>query len=202
MPLTSDDRARLHRATDFALEWHAEQHRKGTEIPYLSHLLQVAGLVIEHGGSVDQAVAALLHDSLEDAESPDERRMREASIAREFGDGVLEVVLACSDTRPDEAQTTKGPWKERKLRYLEQLRSADAACLLVAACDKHHNLHSLVWDIESQGRGYLARFTGSPADQVWYFESVLAVVGGRVPRRLEMELYELLGRFRKQIEET
>ena len=73
MSLTQDDRRLLTRATELALEWHAEHFRKGTTTPYVSHLLQVEGLVIEHGGGVDQAVAALLHDGLEDADTPQER---------------------------------------------------------------------------------------------------------------------------------
>lgn len=200
MPLSPEDRRALTRASQLALEWHADQHRKGTDIPYVSHLFQVKGLVLEHGGSVEQAIAALLHDSLEDAESADERERREDIIASEFSDEVLTTVRICSDTLPDEAMDTKRPWEERKQRYMQQLRGADDASLLVAACDKRHNLHSMVWDIEIQGPAYLERFTGEPAQQVWYYQEVLAILRGRVPERLARELEDLLGRFERHVD--
>ena len=200
MSLTQNDRRLLTRATELALEWHAEHFRKGTTTPYVSHLLQVEGLVIEHGGGVDQAVAALLHDSLEDADTPPERARRERLIAAEFPEAVLATVLVCTDTQEDETIDAKRPWRERKERYLEQLRRTDDASLLVAACDKHHNLHSIVWDVRSQGVEYLDRFTGRPADQRWYFREVLAIVRDRVPERLQLELEDLLRQFEAQVD--
>jgi len=194
--LSADDQRRLTRASELALDWHAQQSRKGSDIPYFSHLSQVKGLVLEHGGGVDQAIAGLLHDALEDADSADERARREQTIGDEFGAAVLEIVLDCTDTGADESLEDKAPWKLRKTRYLEHLASASDASLLVAACDKRHNLHALVWDVRHQGPSYLERFNSGPAGQLWYFEGVLKLVAGRIPKRLEMELAALLAELR------
>ena len=195
-----EDRKQLCEATALACDWHGEQTRKGSQIPYVSHLLQVSGLVLEHEGDCSQAVAALLHDSLEDAEDPDERERREALIRERFGEDVLRIVLDCTDTKPDEAGASKRPWKERKTRYLAHLTAVRERSALVAACDKRHNLHALVWDVSVRGLGYLDRFNAGPADQVWYFDGVLAAFRGRIPVRLEREIEDLLGRLRVLLE--
>jgi (p)ppGpp synthase/HD superfamily hydrolase len=196
MHLDEADRRRLGRALELALEWHADQFRKGTEIPYASHLLQVAGLVLEHGGDADQAAAGLFHDALEDAKSPEERRDREQVIAREFSGDVLRIVRACTDTEEHEVLGHKAPWRERKTRFLERLPKLAERSLLVVACDKRHNLDALVADVRAFGRGYLDRFKAEPEDQIWYFESVHEAVLGRIPPRLQRELADLLERFR------
>lgn len=194
--MDSRAQARLIEATELAHRWHASQFRKGSRIPYISHLLQVQGLVLEHGGDDEQAVAALLHDSLEDAETPDEARDRAKLIESRFGAGALAIVRDCSDTAIDEAGSAKGPWLERKQRYHAQLAAASERSLLVAACDKLHNLNALVWDVETHGVDYLDRFNASPAQQLWYFDAVAALFEGRVPMRLRNELRALLDRFR------
>jgi (p)ppGpp synthase/HD superfamily hydrolase len=188
--------ARLTRAAQFAVAWHAGQARKGSDIPYASHLLQVAGLVLEHGGDVDQAAAGFLHDSLEDARSPEERSAREGILRDEFGEDVLRMVLACTDTAEDEFLGNKTPWKERKSRYLEHLAHADARSALVSACDKRHNLGSLVADVRAHGPGYLDHFSAGAPDQLWYFEGFVAALRERLPPRLVQELDEELADFR------
>ncbi|MBW2288820.1 MAG: HD domain-containing protein [Deltaproteobacteria bacterium] len=194
--MDSHAQARLVEATELAHRWHASQFRKGSQIPYISHLLQVQGLVLEHGGDAEQAVAALLHDSLEDAETPAEARDRAEEIETRFGAGALAIVRDCSDTGKDEAGATKGPWRERKQRYHAQLAAASERSLLVAACDKLHNLNALVWDIETQGVETLDRFNAGPVEQLWYFDGLAAHFEGRVPARLQNELTALLERFR------
>jgi (p)ppGpp synthase/HD superfamily hydrolase len=194
--LDDPDRACLTRAAHFALAWHAEQHRKGSEVPYVSHLLQVAGLVLEHGGDVDQAVAGFLHDSLEDATSPEQRRAREGILRDEFGEDVLRMVRACTDTQESEFLGNKTPWKERKSRYLEHLVHADARCALVTACDKRHNLGALVGDVRARGVQYLSCFNAGATDQVWYFEGIVEALRDRLPRRLAEELEAVLADFR------
>lgn len=191
MHFGATDRRRLERAFALALEWHGDQHRKGSRTPYVSHLLQVSGLVLEHGGDADQAAAAFLHDSLEDAPSAVERRRREARIVRSLGAGVLRIVRDCTDTGPEESFGSKRPWKERKQGYLAHLRRASRRSLLVAACDKRHNLGALVADLRTHGRGYLEHFNAGPTDQLWFVAGVLAAMRGRVPGRLERELAEL-----------
>lgn len=192
MPIPEADRSRLAEATALALAWHAGQSRKGSGAPYASHLLQVAGLVLEHGGSIEQAIAALLHDALEDAASPEERRERERVLAERFGPRVLAMVLDCTDTGPDESLATKAPWRERKSRHLERLASLSAESALVAVCDKLHNLGALVGEVQTQGRGVLESFRGSPAEQVWYFASVAERLQERVPERVRVEYAERL----------
>ena len=196
MGLDGSDKARLTRAAHFALAWHAEQRRKGSEVPYVSHLLQVAGLVLEHGGDVDQAVAGFLHDSLEDATSPEQRRAREGILRDEFGEDVLRMVRACTDTQEGEFLGNKTPWKERKSRYLEHLVHADARCALVTACDKRHNLGAMVGDMRAHGVQYLDRFNAGASDQVWYFEGVVEALRERIPGRLAEELEAVLADFR------
>ncbi|MBI4618393.1 MAG: HD domain-containing protein [Planctomycetes bacterium] len=184
----------LARALAFAARAHAGQKRKGTEVPYLSHLLAVAALVVEHGGDTDQAIAALLHDSIEDCEG-----VTAESLAEAFGARVARIVADCTDTGPGDRPGAKSPWKERKLRYLDHLASALPESLLVSACDKRHNLADLVRDVRSQGKGYLSRFSASPAEQVWYFEGVLKRVRDRVPPRLAREIEELAQEFRSLV---
>jgi (p)ppGpp synthase/HD superfamily hydrolase len=196
MALDGSDRARLTRAAHFAIAWHAEQQRKGSEVPYVSHLFQVAGLVLEHGGDVDQAVAGFLHDCLEDAISPEQRRAREGILRDEFGEDVLRMVRACTDTEEHEVLGNKAPWKERKSRYLEHLVHADARCALVTACDKRHNLGALVGDMRAHGVQYLDRFNAGAADQVWYFEGIVEALRDRLPGRLAEELDLVLDDFR------
>lgn len=183
---------RLVRATELAWRWHGEQTRKGKTTPYMSHLLQVQALVLEHGGDADQAVAALLHDALEDAESPRERTAREGIVADDFGPRVLRIVLDCTDTHPAEAGALKGPWQTRKDRYVVQLRGAEPDSLLVAACDKRHNLGDLIVDLRDEGIGTFERFNAGPREQLWYFSTLEELFRPRIPRRLASDLGALV----------
>lgn len=189
----------LLEATRLAWRWHGHQTRKGKPTSYMSHLLQVQGLVLDSGGGPDEAIAALLHDSLEDAESPAQRSEREERIEALFGVRALRIVLDCTDTTAEEAGESKGPWRERKERYLDQLRGAERSSLLVAACDKRHNLGDLVSDIHHDGIGTLARFSAGGADQVWYFETVVAVCRSAVPSKLASELDGLVSELRSLV---
>ena len=186
------DRERFARACAFALEKHAGDVRKGTAIPYVSHLLQVAGLVLEHGGDRDQAIAGLLHDVVEDTDATVEE------VRDHFGAEVARIVEACSDTLPGDTPEEKAPWQERKARYLAHLEQADAAVRLVAGCDKLDNLRSLRADLHADGVATFDRFNASAAQTRWYYEGVLAALRGAVPPRLERELEALtveLARF-------
>jgi (p)ppGpp synthase/HD superfamily hydrolase len=191
---------RLLEATQLAWRWHGHQTRKGRPTSYMSHLLQVQGLVISVGGSADEAIAALLHDSLEDAPDPEERAAREGQIADRFGQAVLRIVLDCSDTTAAEAGSNKGPWRVRKERYMAQLRGAEQSSLLVAACDKRHNLGDLVWDLRHEGPETLSRFNAGGAEQIWYYESLAEICSASIPPRLARELEELVSNLRSLIE--
>ena len=192
----SATREQVLEATRLAWRWHGGQTRKGRPTSYMSHLLQVQGLVIACGGSHDQSIAALLHDALEDAPSSAERREREAQIGARFDRPVLQIVLDCTDTTTAESGDDKGPWRERKERYLEQLRSAEPVSLLVAACDKRHNLGDLVWDLRHEGAATLARFNAGAEEQVWYYTGVTAICRSAIPSRLDRELDTLVTELR------
>ena len=194
------DSGRILDATRVAWAWHGRQTRKGRATSYMSHLLEVQGLVIRAGGDADQTIAALLHDGLEDAPDPAERARRETEIGERFGPAVLAIVLDCTDTTPEEAGDAKGPWRERKERYLEQLRNASPASRLVAACDKRHNLGDLVSDLRHEGPSTLDRFNAGADEQIWYFASMAEVVRQAVPGWLARELDELVGELRRLVD--
>ncbi len=191
---------RLVEATELAWRWHGRQTRKGKTTSYMSHLLAVQGLVVDCGGGPDEAIAALLHDALEDAPSVAERAEREGRISDHFGENVIRIVLDCTDTTAAESERSKHPWRERKERYLGQLRIAQADSLLVAACDKRHNLGDLVWDLRHEGPATLSRFNAGGPEQVWYYESLAGIFHAAIPSRLALELDELLKTLRTLIE--
>jgi (p)ppGpp synthase/HD superfamily hydrolase len=185
------DRRRLVDALAFALDAHGDQTRKGSEIPYASHLLAVAGLVLEAGGDGIQTAAALLHDTLEDGEGVDERRLRD-----EFGAEITAIVVDCSDLLPGDTREHKSPWGDRKRRYLAQLARAPVRTRLVAACDKLHNLRTLIADLRSQGPATLTRFTATPEQTRWYYESAHALLREALPEALRGEFDELVAALR------
>ena len=191
--MDTESQERLQRATAFVLHHHAKQKRKGSQIPYVSHLLQVSGAVLEHGGSTDQAIAGLCHDTIEDC------GVTSAQLETEFGPLVAKIVEDCTDTLPGDTPSTKSDWKTRKTRYLAHLAKADKASVLVAACDKLHNLSCIVSDVRAEGTDYLQRFSGEPDQQLWYFTSFLALTRDRLPRRLILAFEAQLSAFRAQI---
>jgi (p)ppGpp synthase/HD superfamily hydrolase len=182
-------------ATALAWRWHGEQTRKGRVTSYMSHLTQVHGIVIGAGGGPDEAIAALLHDGLEDAPDGTARLAREHEIDSRFGPGVLQIVLDCTDTTREESHDRKGPWRERKERYLLQLRAAAPASQLVAACDKRQNLGDLVSDLRHEGVATLERFNAGGEQQIWYFDSLIDLCRPAIPGRLARELDDLLAAF-------
>src|SRR5262245_12128774 len=185
------DRHRLVDALAFALAAHGDQTRKGTQIPYASHLFSVAGLVLEAGGDAAQATAALLHDTLEDGEDVDAEQLRRA-----FGADVAEIVVACSDLLPGDTPERKSPWGDRKRRYLARLAFATTRVRLVAACDKLHNLRTLIADLREHGTDTLARFTASPEQMRWYYESAHAALRDALPAAIRREFDDLVEALR------
>jgi (p)ppGpp synthase/HD superfamily hydrolase len=162
---------RFDEALVYAARAHAAQTRKGTEIPYLAHLLAVAALAIEHGASEDEAIAALLHDAVEDQGGA----ARRADLRWRFGDAVTAIVDGCSDTDVE----PKPPWRERKESYLAHLRAASPAVRFVSACDKLHNLRSLIADYAELGDALWARFNAPRAEQLWFFRALAAALAAR-----------------------
>src|SRR5262249_13573959 len=138
MPVKSPLGKRFERALVYATRAHATQFRKGTSRPYVSHLLGVASIVLTHGGNEDEAIAALLHDTVEDQGG--QRRLRD--IRRKFGSRVADIVEACSDTDV----VPKPPWLERKKAYLDHLRHANSSVRLISAADKLYNIQETIAD--------------------------------------------------------
>ena len=180
--------SRFEQALVFATQLHKEQRRKGSGVPYISHLLAVTALVIEHGGDEDEAIAALLHDAIEDHGGP---KAREA-IRTCFGDRVTEIVDGCTDN----GTIPNPPWKERKRAYIAHLGEASTSVRLVSAADKLHNARSILNDYRTLGEEIWQRFAGRKAGTLWYYRSVLDVLSqsGRTP------LVEELGRVVSQLE--
>jgi len=175
---------RFSAALAFAHELHGSQLRKGTKIPYIAHLLAVASLVIENGGDEDTAIAALLHDAVEDQGG---RQMLERIRAR-FGDAVADVVDECSDTDV----SPKPPWKARKKAYLDAMPHKSRAALLVAAADKLHNARSVVADLRELGGSVWDRFNAKKDVQFWFYtEMVRGLREAGMTGRLVDELADL-----------
>jgi hypothetical protein len=170
--------SRFTKAFDYARTHHAADVRKGTTIPYVAHLLAVSALVLENGGDETAAVAALLHDVVEDRGG--ERALDD--IRRRFGADVAAIVKGCSDT----TATVKEDWELRKNRYLEHLEAAPADVLLVSAADKLHNARSILADLGDLGEQLWTRFTRGVAD--WYYGALCDVFLRRFPGRLADEL--------------
>jgi (p)ppGpp synthase/HD superfamily hydrolase len=166
---------RFDEAFAFVSELHREQLRKVGRVPYLSHLLRVAGLALDFGASEDVAIAALLHDAVEDCGG----MATEAIIRERFGDFVADVVLETSDSTTADA-SRKTSWRERKEAYIASLRTGSDAAALVSGCDKLDNVASLARALGIDGgETTLSRFKGGASDLIWYYESVAAVLKER-----------------------
>ena len=172
---------RLDEAFALARELHAGQRRKGTAIPYIGHLMAVAALVIEDGGDEDEAIAALLHDAVEDQGGPPTL----ALIRERFGPRVAAIVAACSDTD----ETPKPPWRARKEAYLAHLRAPDLpdGTLRVSLADKLHNARAILADARA-GHDVFARFNAPRQDQAWYYDALARAFAQRAPGPMADEL--------------
>jgi (p)ppGpp synthase/HD superfamily hydrolase len=158
------DTKRYGDALLFALDLHANQVRKGSKTPYIAHLLSVSALVIEDGGNEDLAIAALLHDSVEDQGG----LIVLDAIREKFGDHVANIVLGCSDSFTE----PKPPWRERKEKYLEHLRVADHDIQLVSLADKLHNARSILRDLQTKGNQTWEKFNGKKEGTIWYYHAL------------------------------
>ena len=157
---------RLSQALALAIEAHNGQFRKETTIPYIAHPMAVASIALEYGADEDQAMAALLHDSVEDGGA------KYAELIRsKFGDRVADIVNGCTDGVPDN-NGIKPPWKQRKESYIAHLKSAPDDVLLVSGSDKLHNARAIVSDLQNIGLRVFDRFSSSKADTLWYYQSL------------------------------
>lgn len=176
----------------YTAELHRNQTRKGGDIPYLGHLLSVASLVIEAGGSQTQAIAALLHDAAEDQGG----QQTLAEIGRKFGPEVADIVAQCSDT----FEEPKPPWQERKERYVEHLGEASEDTILVSLADKLDNARAILRDFRERGDELWQRFSvHDPQKHLWYYKSLLKVYEQRNTTWLVAELRRVLDELEARI---
>jgi GTP pyrophosphokinase len=172
---------RFDRAFQLARELHAGQLRKGTKIPYISHLMGVASLVLEDGGDEDEAIAALLHDAVEDQGGPQTL----GQIRQLFGKRVAGIVKACSDTDV----TPKPPWRARKEAYIAHLHDPGLppGTLRVSLADKLHNARAILFDLRA-GHDVFGRFNAPRTDQLWYYDALAAAFCQLVESPMAAEL--------------
>ncbi|MGC4043343.1 MAG: HD domain-containing protein [Armatimonas sp.] len=155
-------------ALALAHELHREQKRKGTDIPYISHLLTVAGIAIEHGAEEDEAIAALLHDSLEDTPITIE------DLTRRFGERVAHTVAGCTDDLPGIDRSSIAGWQARKEAYLAHLtpEHITSSILLVSCADKLANARSIIADVHAIGDAVFTRFKAGKTSTLWYYRAL------------------------------
>lgn len=156
---------RFEKALVFAAQLHKEQVRKGTKIPYVTHLMAVAATIGENGGDEDQVIAGLLHDAVEDQGGAPTLE----EIRRRFGNEVAAIVQGCTDADV----IPKPPWRKRKEVYLEHLRNASTRIRLVSASDKLHNARAIVADLRARGADLWSIFNGGREGTLWYYESLI-----------------------------
>ncbi|MBO9997405.1 MAG: HD domain-containing protein [Cyanobacteria bacterium SID2] len=159
---------RFTNALVWATELHAEQVRKGSGVPYIAHPLGVASLALEYGADEDEAIAALLHDAIEDCGGASVG----LEIRRRFGDRVADLVEGCTDSYT----TPKPPWRERKEAYLAKLKTASPSVRLVSASDKLYNARSILKDYDLVGEAIWERFRGGKAGSLWYYRALVEVL--------------------------
>lgn len=178
---------RFMAALETAVRLHAPQTRKGTEIPYVSHPLAVAALVLEHGGDEDEAIAALLHDIIEDVRPIETAR----AAVDSFGPRVRQIVEAVSDSHEEH----KAPWRQRKEAYLAHLPAASPSALLVSAADKVHNARTILLDLGVAGPAVFERFTAGAAGTLWYYRALVGALRANPasPPALVAELDRIVG---------
>lgn len=178
---------RFLRAFSFAAEKHAGQTRKASTIPYIAHLLGVASLVLEAGGDEDMAIAALLHDVVEDCGGMPMLK----EVRRQFGSRVVKIVDGCTDAYTE----PKPPWHERKEKYIRRLKTEDAETRLVSAADKLNNVRSILSDYRAIGESVWLRFAGGRAGTLWYYRTLLDLFllhkRNRITQELELAVNEL-----------
>jgi (p)ppGpp synthase/HD superfamily hydrolase len=173
---------RFDEAFRYAHEVHASQVRKGDgAVPYIGHLMGVASIVLDDGGTEDEAIGALLHDAAEDQGG----RARLDDIRQRFGDAVAKIVEDCTDSW----ETPKRPWLERKQAYTEHARHLPPSSLRVSAADKVHNGYAILRDLRNDGEAVWDRFNAKADDVITYYQTLVRSYreagGGKLVDELE-----------------
>lgn len=172
---------RFLRAFEFAAKHHAGQTRKTTTVPYIAHLLGVASLALEFGGDEDIAIAALLHDVVEDCGGKPMLK----KVRHKFGKRVAKMVDGCTDSYGE----PKLPWRERKETYIAHLKDADEDTRLVSAADKLNNVRSIMADYREVGEAIWSRFNGGREGTLWYYRTLAKEFQRGKRNRLMTELW-------------
>jgi (p)ppGpp synthase/HD superfamily hydrolase len=180
--------SRFRRALVYAARIHAKQFRKRSARPYIAHLLGVTSIVLTHGGDEDEAIAALLHDAVEDQGG--KPRLRD--IRRKFGPRVAHIVQGCTDADTE----PKPPWLEHKKKYLQHLRNADASVRLVSAADKLYNASETLADLHLYEDAVWSRFKGGKQGTLWYYSEVVKILRSKGPKRLVADLARTVAALR------
>ena len=178
-------------AVSYANEVHKEDVRKGTQIPYISHLMAVASLVMEGGGSEDEIIAALLHDAVEDGGGKpvlDE-------IKKRFGQNVASIVDGCTETY----ENPKPPWKGRKDAYISHIKEGNPSVRLVSCADKLHNVRCILSDYRQEGETLWNRFSANKEETLWFYQSMANVLC--TPGK-DLKVYADLDNAVKELEKT
>ncbi|MBN2024701.1 MAG: bifunctional (p)ppGpp synthetase/guanosine-3',5'-bis(diphosphate) 3'-pyrophosphohydrolase [Pirellulales bacterium] len=181
--------SRFTEALAFTCRLHAPQRRKVSGAPYVAHLLRVAGMVLEYAATEDEAIAALLHDAIEDQGGPAAR----ATIRHRFGDEVAALVDECTDTD----ERPKPPWRERKETFLARLPRASRAARLIVAADKLDNVRSLLRARREHGESIWDHFRGGRDGMLWYFRRVVNALAPLDPSPLVEELARAVGELER-----
>jgi len=174
----------FERALTYATRIHGGQLRKKTRIPYIAHILGVAAIAMEYGANETEAIAALLHDAVEDCGGA--KRLRD--IERKFGTDVARIVEGCTDTD----KKPKPPWLERKKAYLAHVRYASMPTKLVSASDKLHNVRAILMDYRKEGERLWSRFNSGKQGALWYYRALVNALSGQRIESLVQELNRTL----------
>lgn len=174
------------KAMEVAFRIHREQTRKGTEIPYMSHVMAVSSLAMENGATETEAIAALLHDVIEDSDG----KYTPKDLEYDFGPEICKIVLELSDT----TEHPKPPWKERKLKYISHMqKDASKSAILISACDKFHNLTCIYNDFQKENLKLWERFNAEASDILWYYYELYKVFKeNKVPKRILYDYAEMV----------
>jgi (p)ppGpp synthase/HD superfamily hydrolase len=183
---------RFDDAFQFASDLHRTQTRKSSGTPYIAHLMAVAAIALEYGATEGEAIAALLHDAVEDQGGPPVL----AEIRTRFGDDVAAIVDGCTDTD----QVHKPSWWPRKERFIERLASAPYSVRLVVGADKLHNVQSVLADYRRYREDLWSHFTGGKGGTLWFYRAVGDTLR-QVARPDETEMSRLLDEIERNVRE-
>ena len=167
--MRSESQIRLNDAYLYAAGLHAGQERKNTGRPYIGHLMGVCALVMQYGGDEEQAIAALLHDAVEDQGG----RPRLEEIRAKFGERVARIVEGCTDSFEQDA-TKKLPWEQRKCEYIARVPREPADVLLVSTADKLYNVREILLDYRAHGESVWERFSGKREGSLRYYRALVS----------------------------